>query len=107
MKHCDRARLCLSHQSPFALHAFANLLLHMLHSSSGMPCSSHHHASCLLACSPAFSTFASFLASRGVQPHANRASTATRGSAKLPVIENDRISHLPGKRSTSTSYRQM
>src|ERR1700682_125592 len=94
MKHCERGRLCLSHQSPFALQAVATLLLHMLHSASGMPCSSHHHASCLLAASPAFSAFANFLDSLGVQPHANRANNATRGSAKLPVPEINGMSHL-------------
>lgn len=41
-KHCDSARLCSSHQSPFALNSSAALVLHMLHSSSGMPCSVHH-----------------------------------------------------------------
>src|SRR5262249_9334629 len=42
MKHWLIARSCLSHQSPFFLNSAATLELHMLHSFSGMPCSSHH-----------------------------------------------------------------
>src|SRR5579885_1532044 len=42
MKHWDLARSCSLHQSPLSLKALATLALHMLHSSSGTPCSSHH-----------------------------------------------------------------
>src|SRR5690242_11695156 len=41
-KHCDLARSCFSHQSPFFLNS-ASVYLHIRHSPSGMPCSSHHH----------------------------------------------------------------
>src|SRR5947209_6478959 len=42
-KHWLLARSCLSHQSPLALNSLATLAEHIEHSSSGTPCSSHHH----------------------------------------------------------------
>jgi hypothetical protein len=42
MKHCDLARSCSPHQSPFFLNSAATFGSHMLHSASGTPCSSHH-----------------------------------------------------------------
>src|SRR5580704_6907486 len=47
-KHCDFARSCFSHQSPAFLCSAATLLLHMLHSASGSPCSSHHQLLCFV-----------------------------------------------------------
>src|SRR4051794_34405513 len=49
MKHCDLARSCFSHQSPFFLHSAATFGLHKEHSSSGTPCSSHHQPSCFVS----------------------------------------------------------
>src|SRR5688572_8769200 len=41
MKHCESARSCSSHQSPFSLNFAATFELHMLQSLSGTPCSAH------------------------------------------------------------------
>src|SRR5437588_1253645 len=92
MKHCDRARSCLPHQSPLALHSRATFLLHMLHSSSGMPCSVHHHSSCFV--SPFFATGAglspSFLAAGSVCPQPPTSTTNPASSAS----SDPRVFHL-------------
>src|SRR5262245_42595880 len=42
-KQCDLARSCSLHQSPFFCASAATLGLQRLHTSSGTPCSAHHH----------------------------------------------------------------
>src|SRR4029079_5969302 len=44
-KHCESGRSWSRHQSPLALWASATLGSHWPQSSSGMPCSLHHHPS--------------------------------------------------------------
>src|SRR5215813_4656183 len=47
MKHCESGRLCLSHQSFFALKSATSFASHCAQTSSGTPCSSHHQPSWL------------------------------------------------------------
>src|SRR5438309_744582 len=94
MKHCDSARSCFLHQSPFALHSFATLSLHRLHSSSGMPCSAHHHSSCFVSFGAPLATVsgtASFFGSGSVLPQPPTTSMKLASSAG----SNPRIVHFP------------
>src|SRR5581483_7278853 len=94
MKHCDIARSCFSHQSPFFLNSAATLASHMLHSFSGTPCSSHHQplwspffASATFCL--AFFAWASFFA--WLQPPVLRTKAARSISTKPPILELQRI----------------